>query len=76
MLKDIKEQLLNKCSSKLKKDMEKALEKYPFPDVFQNGLASSQFKKDKIAEEHGWYEELQYELWSIKYDPKDIEANY
>lgn len=74
MLEEINKQILDKCSDNLKEDMKEALDKYPFPDVFQGNLASSPFKKDKVAEQYGWSEELQYELWGIIFDKHDVES--
>lgn len=76
MFEKRKDYILSNCSKRLKKDMEISLNKFPFPDVFQTGLRSSQFKKDLVAEKKVWYEELQFELWSILYDSHDIELNY
>lgn len=70
------EYMLKQCQEKLRKDMEIAINKYRYPQVFQTGFCSSDFKVDKEAVKYGWYEELQYEYYSIMYDGYDIESNY
>ena len=70
------EYILKQCHRKLRKDITIAIEKYPYPQVFQTGFNSSGFKIDKEGIQYGWYEELQYEYYSIMYDEHDIESNY
>lgn len=73
---DATDYILNQCHLKLKKDMKVALAKLQHPQVFMTGFNSSGFKLDREAVKLGWYEELQYEYYSILYDAYDIEANY
>lgn len=70
------EYVLEKCSDNLKVKMAEALIRYKNPQVFQTGFMSSEFRLDREALKFGWTNELQYEYWSIMFDPMDIESNY
>lgn len=73
------EYIINQCEPDLQEGMRKAMQanpNRPYPQVFQTGYSSSDFKLDTKSIKDGWTAELQNEYYHIVYDPYDIESNY
>lgn len=65
------EYIISLCPDNLKADMREALSKFSYPQVFQTGSMSSDFKLDTDALKFGWTRELQQHYHNALSDSRD-----
>lgn len=63
--------ILEQCREEMKESMCKVLVNFRYPQVFQTGFNSGEFRMDREAEKFGWTSELQHEYYTIHYDELD-----